>query len=184
MMNKEDREFLKALQHEMLTQDKVCQASPRFWVVMQTVRDYWVDDNIDGLFVYEDGYDCVFEEKGHSWTELSEWLGELDGVTDCQTSFCGVELSYGGEELLIDDVSSLKTFLDEHSPDKYSVGEFRERQEICPNTFFLTLRECKEHIARNHYHYKNPHPYAMTAWRSPQAERLFKILEQTDWDGV
>lgn len=32
-INKEDIEFLKELQNEMLTQDTICQADPRFWVV-------------------------------------------------------------------------------------------------------------------------------------------------------
>lgn len=38
-MNNLDRQFLKDLQYEMLTQDHVCQADSRFWVVMQTIRD-------------------------------------------------------------------------------------------------------------------------------------------------
>lgn len=52
-MNKEDIKFLKDLQHEMLTQDCVCQANPRFWVVMQTVRQYGVDSDygIDGTLI-------------------------------------------------------------------------------------------------------------------------------------
>lgn len=49
------------------------------------------------------------------------------------------------------------------------------------NTMFLTLRECKEHIERNSYHYEKPRPYAMTAWRSPQVEKLIEILQTADW---
>lgn len=52
-MKQEDKEFLKQLQQEMLTQDHVCQANPRFWVVMQTVRDYWVDDDYNGICIYD-----------------------------------------------------------------------------------------------------------------------------------
>lgn len=97
-LSNQDIEFLKNLQHEMLTQDKVCQASPIFWVVAQ----------------YE------------------------------------------------------KIPTSEHT--------------IQRNTFFLTLRECKEHIQRNHYHYnKTVHSYAMTAWRSPQVEKLYEILENVDF---
>lgn len=183
MMNAEDREFLKSLQHEMLTQDTVCQASPRFWVVMQTVRDYWVDDGADGMFVSEDG-ECVFEEEGSRWSELAEWLGGLDGVTECHSEFCGVELTYNEETYFVDEVSSLRDFLNDHTPNTYTVGEYRDRQEICQNTFFLTLRECRAHIEANRHHYTKPHTYAMTAWRSPQVKRLFEILEKTDWDQV
>ena len=49
-ISKKDIEFLKELQHEMLTQDTVCQADPRFWVVQQKVRTYGIheDYGIDG----------------------------------------------------------------------------------------------------------------------------------------
>ncbi len=60
----------------------------------------------------------------------------------------------------------------------------RKVDYISENTMFLTLREAKEHIARNSYHYKDPYPYAMTAWRSPQVEQLIKILQEADWDEV
>ena len=39
-MTKEDIEFLKKLQHEMLTQDNACQAVPIFWVVKDVKRIY------------------------------------------------------------------------------------------------------------------------------------------------
>lgn len=60
------------------------------------------------------------------------------------------------------------------------VGMKRVRR-IVPNTLFFTLRECEEHIRDNDYHYRNPEPYCMCAWRSPQVERLWRILRATDW---
>ena len=60
----------------------------------------------------------------------------------------------------------------------------RRVERIAHNTMFLTVRECREHIERNHYHYRNPHPYAMTAWRSPQIEKLVEILQTVDWENV
>ena len=54
---------------------------------------------------------------------------------------------------------------------------------IVLNIFFLTKREAIEHIKANHYHYTDKvHTYGMTAWRSPQVERLFKILEEVEWE--
>lgn len=44
-MTKEDVEFLKKLQHEMLTQDNACQAASRFWAVKDVERIYNVTDN-------------------------------------------------------------------------------------------------------------------------------------------
>jgi hypothetical protein len=182
-MKKEDREFLKELQREMLTQDTVCQANPRFWVVMQEVRDYWVDDNTDGMFVYSSNdAETAFEGE---LDELVDWLKEFDGVENCHYDVCFVEFKYKDEEYAIDGASDLQSFLDEYSKDEYSVGYYRNREEIVPNTMFLTLRECKEHIEGNKHHYnKTAHSYAMTAWRSPQVQRLYEILEKTDWENV
>lgn len=181
-MNKDDIEFLKELQHEMLTQDNVCQASPRFWVVMQTVRDYWVDDDIDGICIYDTyAAENVFEGKIEN---LANWIKkEFDVVQKCECDNGYLEIVCEDEsEFLITDISEIKDFLEEYAAGQYSICNYREREEIVQDTMFLTLRECKEHIERNHYHYNKPHTYAMTAWRSPQVARLFKILETTNFN--
>lgn len=181
-MNKEDIEFLKELQHEMLTQDTVCQASPRFWVVMQTVRDYWVDDDIDGICIYDtDASENVYEGEIEN---LVDWIkNEFDTVQKCEYDNGYLEIVCEDEnEFFITDISEIKDFLEEYASGQYSVCCYRDREEIAQDTMFLTLRECKEHIQVNHYHYNKPHSYAMTAWRSPQVSRLFKILENTNFD--
>ena len=181
-MNKEDIQFLKDLQNEMLTQDHVCQADPRFWVVMQTVRDYWVDDNIDGISIYDtDGCDTVFEG---SLEELPEWLNKnFDCIKSCEYGDDSITFIFDDEdEYYISDIQDIKEFLDNYAYEQYSVCYYRDRNEIVENTMFLTLKECKEHIEANHYHYNNPRSYAMTVWRSPQVERLYKILQNTEWD--
>ncbi len=166
----------------MLTQDTVCQADPRFWVVMQTVRDYWVDDNIDGICIYDkDSTESVFEDE---LEELPDWLKEnFDGIVKYEYDGISVEIICEDEnEYLIDDIAEIEDFLEEYAPGRYSICNYRDREEIAENTMFLTLRECKEHIERNGYHYNKPHSYAMTAGRSPQVEKLYKILQDTDWD--
>ncbi|MDV3427890.1 MAG: hypothetical protein LIR50_12840 [Bacillota bacterium] len=181
-MKKEDKEFLKELQHEMLTQDTVGQADPRFWVVIQTVREYWVDDNVDGICIYDkDGSESAFEGE---LEELPDWLKEnFDGIVKCEYDGISVEIICEDEnEYLIDDIAEIENFLEEYAPGRYAICNYRDREEIAENTMFLTLRECKEHIKRNGYHYDKPHPYSMTAWRSPQIEKLYKILQDTDWD--
>jgi hypothetical protein len=182
-MNKEDIKFLKDLQHEMLTQDHVYQADPRFWVVIQTVKDYWVNDDIDGTCIYDtDTSENVFE--GNISEKLAEWIKEeFDVVISCEYDGHLIHIVCEDEcEYHIDDMEDLKEFLDEYDYGNFSLCNYREREEIVPNTMFLTLRECKEHIEKNHYHYVKPHSYAMTAWRSPQVERLYKILQTTDWE--
>lgn len=178
----EAKNFLKELQHELLTQDNVSQADPRFWVVMQTVKDYWVDDNIDGICIYDTGAaENVFEGK---MEDLTDWLKEnFDVIVKCEYDNGYIEIVCEDEsEYFTDDISDIHDFLEEYAPDKYSICYYRERDEIVENTMFLTLRECKEHIQANSYHYHKPHSYAMTAWRSPQIERLWTMLQTIDWN--
>ena len=66
--------------------------------------------------------------------------------------------------------------------DEYMVGNYRNEHHIYPDTMFLTNRSCKRHIELNHYHYDaDVHSYAMTAWRSPEVEQLWNILQKVDW---
>lgn len=181
-MNKNDIEFLKGLQNEMLTQDTVCQADPRFWVVMQTVRDYWVDDDIDGICIYDkEAEESVFEGGLKS---LANWIKkEFDVVEKCKYDNGFLQIVCEDDnEYFISDISEIRDFLEEYDSCRYSICNYRDREEIVQNTMFFTLRECKEHIKANSYHYNKPHSYVMTAWRSPQVERLYKILQNTNWD--
>lgn len=176
--------FLKALQQEMITQDPVCQASPRFWVV----GDYRWEVAAEGCgertayFSFD-----LCEGRSLSLKEIAEALFEhLD--EDEETHLDKTELKSLIEEMKngegdaceLEDM--VEDMLDELGMD-YSKFEEEEKHFIHPNTFFLTNREAKEHIERNHYHYSSQaHSYAMTAWRSPQVEKLFEILETMDWD--
>ena len=181
-MNKEDIEFLKELQHEMLTQDHVCQADPRFWVVIQSVRDYWVDDDVDGICIFDTyASESVFEGEIE---ELTNWIKEeFDVVKKCECDNGFLEIICEDEnEYFITDISDIRGFLEEYACGQYSICNYRDRAEIAQDTMFFTIRECKEHIEANKHHYKNPHTYAMTAWRSPQVGRLYKILQETDWE--
>lgn len=189
-MKKEDIDFLKELQHEMLTQNNVGQASPRFWVVRQPNRTYGVDEDygFDGLVVVND-----FEAIAENLKELSEFLEENNcdlNVEYIEDRWDGtVKINYDNEDdnfWEFDTMEELVEFMEEELNYKsiYTTA-YKEEDVIVPNTFFLTLRECKEHIEANRHHYhKDAYAYAMTAWRSPQVERLFNILENTDWDNI
>ena len=131
----EDIEFLEALQNEMLTQDTMCQADPRFWVVRHSFNEpCWAEQADHYAIVGTDG----------------DKIGEIEYFEEeCGAFTCVPE---------------------------------RKVTRNASDTFFLTLREAQKHIARNSYNYReNPHPYAMTAWRSPQVEQLYKILQEVDW---
>ena len=134
MLTDEQREFLINLQDELNTQDTVCQADPRFWVVMERFSEPCWEDQADSWdLVPEDGEGPV---------------GTLTEAIDVDGFYC---------------VPTHKV------------------SRVAENTMFLTLREAKEHIRANGYHYKNPCAYAMTAWRSPQVAQLIDILQNADW---
>ena len=181
-MKKEDIQFLKDLQHEMNTQDTCCQADPRFWVVMQTVRDYEVSSSESDGYCIINKNDCEDVCEG-DFEEMAKWFNDFDFIDSATVESGIIEIKMGEEEELIFDSNDLENFLEEYC-DNYYVIYYKDREEIVQDTFFLTKRECQEHIKSNHYHYNKPHPYAMTAWRSPQVERLYKILQNTDWDKI
>jgi uncharacterized protein YeeX (DUF496 family) len=68
-INKEDIDFLKALQNEMLTQDNVCQADPRFWVIRQTERIYRVEEDESDGAIY-----VIDENRFETIDEVKEYL--------------------------------------------------------------------------------------------------------------
>lgn len=56
---------------------------------------------------------------------------------------------------------------------------------VYPNTMFLTEKAAATHLRQNDYHYDaTAHTYAMTAWRSPEVEKLIKILQTVDFSNI
>lgn len=187
-MIKDDIKFLAELKKEMLTQDIVGQANPRFWVIKQEEKEYWVDENRDGIFIF-DGANCetLFEGDFGS-DEFGKWfIGFVEEETGEKVKNIdyGYDLSFEiiDEEFYITDNKELEEFIKEHCGIELSVGYYRINSVIKENTMFLTKREAEEHLEANSHHYNNTaYTYAMTAWRSPQVERLFKIVEDTEWE--
>ena len=196
-MKKEDIEFLKKLSETMRTQEHDCQAAPRFWVVAQSVKEYVGEDygsHVD--LVTEDG-DTVIENANiknvvdYFMKEYSDEVKERRITINHTPSYCEIfvldkENGEAEEEETLFDVDDVIRFFEEHDiiSDSYyrTVCYNINDASICPDTMFITKESCKNHIRLNGYHYHNPHTYAMTAWRSPEVEKLWKLLEETDWE--
>ena len=196
-MKKEDIEFLKKLSETMRTQEHDCQAAPRFWVVAQSVKEYVGEDygsHVD--LVTEDG-DTVIENADvknvvdYFMKEYSDEVKERRITINYTPSYCDIfvldkENGEAEEEETLFDVDDVIRFFEEHDiiSDSYyrTVCYNINDASICPDTMFITKESCKNHIRLNGYHYHNPHTYAMTAWRSPEVEKLWKLLEETDWE--
>lgn len=179
-----DIDFLKTLQHEMLTQDKVCQAAPRFWVVRGTVREYDVNCESSNGEILKLNNDISFETV----KEVYDYL--VENYEDMQIKYKSPEiLCYFDKQIEewkeYEGLFNVYDFIEEYIDENAEIISYSEKPQIFQSTMFITLKECKEHIKTNHYHYpKDAHPYAMTAWRSEEVARLWDIIEKTNWDSL
>lgn len=171
-MKKEDVEFLIDLQQELITQDKVSQADPRFWVIM----DYRWELAPEGC---EETY-RVHDNEGNDWS-LDSFLNYLRDMESYDELL---------EELKVTDDTDPDTDCDliydiVDNLDCFTMYGATHESYIVPDTLFLTNREAKEHLVRNNYHYTDKaHSYATTGYRSPQFERLINILQTADFRSV
>ena len=188
-LSSEDLAFLRGLQEELNTQPTLGTADPRFWVIMDyeyVPTDEWVaSDAIDfngHTLDVADFLDCIYGEvlEHDGYGAATRWLEQhhisLDEDGHSQLSaydFVFGELGEIREE-----------YLEAHPDD--SIDFLVRRRFISSNSLFLTLREATEHLKANWYHYdKLAHPYCMCAFRSPQFERLIKVLRTADFsEGV
>ena len=188
-LSSEDLAFLRGLQEELNTQPTLGTADPRFWVIMDyeyVPTDEWVaSDAIDfngHTLDVADFLDCIYGEvlEHDGYGAATRWLEQhhisLDEDGHSQLSaydFVFGELGEIREE-----------YLEAHPDD--SIDFLVRCRFISSNSLFLTLREATEHLKANWYHYdKLAHPYCMCAFRSPQFERLIKVLRTADFsEGV
>lgn len=186
-MKKEHVKFLNDLKNEMLTQDTYGQAEPRFWVITQEVREYWVTEDSGEYFIF-DNRECECVAEG-DLRDIADWLREQEDIISAEYDDGEMRLSYIGpnrefiEKDIITEFWSLDEFLNDFKPDIYSVGKYRTRNEIVQDTMFITLADCKKHLEENRHHYnETAKPYAMTAFRSPSVYKLYEIIKNTNWE--
>lgn len=189
-MKKEDIEFLNELKNEMLSQDKNYGVNTCFWAVMQEVKDYSYSiphkGEEDGVEIIKDG-EKVCDGNLKS---ISEWLKKFLEDNDIEINNYIYD-EYGnfiditfleGNSYIIENAEDLISVLNDMSYDDYSFVTYKIREEIVPNTLFLTKKECENHIKANGYHYTNPNPCAIRWGENAQIKKLFNILKNTDWD--
>jgi len=171
-ISKEDYEFLKELQHELLTQENDGNADPVFWGVEETVEecrggdgDYGGDPYIsfdDGQWTVEEAVEEIEEEfknypENYDEDVYSEWESIDKTSAEDVCEFIINTLNW-------DNV--------------YGVVYSEKVKRVTPYTgAFLTKKACKEYIQRYGYNHNDPHTYAMTAYRNFELGRLLNILK-------
>lgn len=171
-MKHDDILFLQELQKKLNEADNNpkmhdYQANPRFWVVMDKKdveseygKPHIFDNDNCSIYTIEEYIECIRIEICHyDKDELYEQFVKLD-KTD------------------IDDICEFAAKVLQHD---IRVVKIELQDCIAPNTFFLTKEAAQKHIKANHHHYRDPHTYAMTAWRSPEFERFFNLFKQFDF---
>lgn len=179
----EDIQFLIDLQNKLKYQsehDYDCQASPRFWTLMD-YRKTPADPD------YDSGEHEYFHNDG-DYTRFDDYSDLKDFVKEYYED--AIEEDEDLKELLEDEYTTFEDlweYIDDNLNGDRCFGKVfvKEEEFIVQNTMFLTKEEAKRHIELNHYHYTSKvHTYAMSAWRAPQVERVLNILEHFDWNKV
>lgn len=170
MIDKEDLSFLKILQAEMINQETDGQAAPRFWVLRQIEHEPTSEEYAnDYVYVETDEY-----TRFEFIDELTEYLRDYELASREQIEELEGYNIHNAFEYVLENLNEDKHF------GKIPVKRIAK---IIPNTLFLTKKAAIKHMEANHYHYNDTvHTYAMTAWRSPEVESLFKIIENIDLD--
>lgn len=193
-LRNEDIRFLQALQREMNTQDTLGQADPRFWVIKGREKLYVSD--VDDYVLLLNGTEVASSfEDAASYVSSEAFTADttIKAAAEYRHSFVfGGILSVrsedlpGWEDLTFYSMEELVEWLNEYlQAETYSAVPYMEQSRFYADTFFLTRKEALEHLKKNHYHYaKDAHTYAMTAWRAPDVERLYGILEESDFEDV
>lgn len=188
-ITKEELDFLSDLQHELNTQDHVGQADPRFWVIMGQEKQVVPSGYEDDVVLYDDD---AAEELADGMDNIIKFLNEKfkdDGepweITQEYSSYTIKSKEDDEYDEYLCDIEELETWLHEHNHKDYTFHYYSCKPMVYPNTMFLTEKAAATHLRQNDYHYDaTAHTYAMTAWRSPDVEKLIKILQTVDFSNI
>lgn len=164
-IQKDDAQFLRDLQKELLTQPNDGNADPVFWGVIET-REEPAPMDCGGPRIYNIDSDCSVMKL----EEAVEWVSE--NIEDR-------DLIHLWDTLDHDDFDTVFEFIhDEMGIEEASVVWVEEHSRVSEETgAFLTKRACQEYILSYGYNHSRPHTYAMTAYRNYELARLLKILK-------
>ena len=176
-MKKSDAEFMTKLKHELLTQPTDMQAAPRHWGIIEEKKIFGMHpDAADDWRVFDCSSCCVVGNENDLESVVAEFV-DPDGY------------NLGDEEefdcLDVDEVvERANELMDSTGSVTFEVQYYRTKYIVNPDHVFLTKKACLEHIEKYGYNYSEPKPYALTAYRCPEYERLLKIITETDWEAM
>lgn len=193
-ITEQDAAFLMELQKRLNIQDDCEQAEPRFWVIKGSQKRFGIDDG------YEDGFELIDNDtmdtvaknpdeafgyiRDNVIPELSEKSGIMFEISENEESLYLYHISKDGVCDFEGDFTELIDYLKGYGY-HFITANYELEERIYQDTMFITLNSAKNHLERNSYHYSSDaHPYAMTAWRSPEISQLWDILHCVNFDEI
>lgn len=164
-LSQDDAQFLRDLQHELLTQPNDGNADPVYWGVIET-REEPAPEGCGEARIYN----CDGDGSVMTLDEVVRWVE--DRLEDR-------DLIHIWDTLDHDDLDTVFEFIrNGMGIEVASVVCTEEHSRVSEDTgAFLTKRACQEYIRRYGYNHSRPHTYAMTAYRNYELARLLKILK-------
>lgn len=192
-MKREDIEFLKELQNDIKQN-----AYSTIWVVEKENIIYGEElINPDGIEFFISSCESIGTDENAADTleNLKEYIEEFEDVESVDISDYTLSIQFknpmgiwGQNHIEINleadwyceikfDIETINEWIGSD----IEVSQYEKWDKISDDTFFLRKKDCEEFIKNNRYHYKNPRPCDINRWRSPDVERLFRIIKETDW---
>lgn len=202
-LTQNDVQFLTALQHEMNTQDTMCNADPRFWVIKGVRWNPCEDpDTADITVLNGPGPEAIASTP----EEAMQFL--LSNSIAKRLAGTGYSIENAGSGAASKDTPAVVVTVKQTPHDVkrvFNIKSVKDAYEalcfcrlydytltyeamephIYADTLFLTHRACEDHLRKYHYNYdEKAHAYAMTAIRSPEVEMLWKLIQQVDFKAL
>lgn len=172
-----DKVFLQQCRDEMVNGEHDCQASPRFWVIMDYRDEVTAEGFHDDVQLYDNATCHIFKTISDYIEDVEERIedGEFyeNNIDDIRNCIDCIQSSSWNTDSEIEDLFELVG-----DEEDMVITYTKQESYIVPNTFFLTKKEAKEYLERYGYNHTNKaHTYAMTALRSPSYARLIEFIE-------
>lgn len=112
----------------------------------------------------------VIQAEKRVWVAPGQDYDERQRAEDLNEFYLceSCEKLHDSEEELPDECEAC----DEEAFDHFRIEHY---YDLAPGVFF-TAKACDEHIASNHYHYRNPRSYGISAWRNYEMQEVMRHI--------
>lgn len=150
----EQYEFLMNLSKEMNTQDNLATADPLYCVYDK--EDVPTSSDYSSKYVWL-SYDCDYHIEGEDKKSIEEKIKEYKEDNPEE------DMSNMDEDEAMEHMQFKKCYCIE--------------KDIFKENAFLTMKAAKRFIELNHYHYKKPYVYVISAWRNNEMQTIMGLIK-------